>query len=136
MPLSATSTFPRTLKVKDLTLADVHLCTGVPMPLLEGYEQGRFKPAAQEREVLTGFGHVLDSYPTPVSLALYLDKRRFQLLRTIMPHADIDHLLTFKNYEDYRSALHELCVTYHDKFEIALAAYIKKVNHYDPAGRE
>ena len=130
-----TSTFPPVIRKLNLSLEDIHLCTAIPLDLLEGYEQGRFKPAPREHDVLNRFAAVLDSYPTPLTLALFLDRRRFRLLRTVIPRAEIERTLENGVYADYHRALCELCEVHAEAFEKAIAADVKKAKHYDPASR-
>jgi hypothetical protein len=118
-----------------LSLEDLHLCTGISLSLLEGYDQGLYKPTSRERERLTQFGSALESYPTPLFMALYLDRRRLRLLREIMPHGEAERLSETRTYEAYHSALCEACASHAEELEQVIVADARK-NGYDPAGHE
>jgi hypothetical protein len=133
MAISAASTFPPALKRAKLTVEEIHLCTGISMDLLEGYEQRRFKPGPREGKTLDNFSQHVPELRTPLMVSMYMDRARFRLLRTVVPRAEINRLLGTSSYEDYRRGLLELCETHAEQLEKAILAAARKRGYVPPA---
>jgi len=134
MPFSVSSTVPPAISRSGIELDELHLLTAIPTSLLEGYAAGRYRPCEAERLIMTEIGRIVDRM-SPMSLALYMDKIRFRVLRKIITKAAVDDLLSNRDYGDYHAALLSLMEFHKDEVEQVISK-MALANGYDPAKRK
>ena len=134
MPFSASPKHPPSISRSGLRPEELHLLTGIPTSLLEGFAAGLYRPCTEERIILTDIGRILD-HQLPTFCSLYMDKVRFRILRRIKTKAAVDDLLSNRDYGDYHAALLSLMEFHKDEVEQVISK-MALANGYDPAKRK
>lgn len=98
--------------LKDLEIRELFLLTGIPLHLLEGFSNGKFKPNSNDRETLTKASLRFYQF-TPRDKRNFLNRTKYRALKKFISISEKEEL--FNDLEHYSKNLDQLIGKYWDR---------------------
>lgn len=106
--------------IQDLTIREIFLFTRIPLYLLEGFINGKFKPNRSDREKLT-----IVSLPfykwNDLERKAFIQRKKYRAIRGFLSLAEKEELFNRPERDKYNQKLDELVEKYWDQILVAEA---------------
>jgi len=109
--------------LKNLPCKELFILTGgqIPLHILQGFIEGRFKPNRQHREILTKLGNKLLRWIESGLKQDYIDRKKYRLLQSLISIVEKDDILSRPENITYTEKLDEYINKYWDQVILAIA---------------
>jgi hypothetical protein len=118
-PTSKENTLPP--PIQDLNPREIFLFTGIPLHLIDGFINGRFKPCQSDREKLTKLGNRLYRWIEIGMKRDFIDREKYRRVKPFLSLAEKEDLFDKPGKDGYREKLDGYIQKYWDRIVIAIA---------------
>lgn len=104
--------------LQSLSLKEIFLLTGIPLHLLQGFKEGKFKPNYIHREKLSNISRPFYKW-NEFERKAFIQRKKYRVVRDFISWAEKDELLN--QPQKYAQRLDKLVDKYWDRIIVAVA---------------
>jgi len=106
--------------IQDLTAVEVFLFTRISLHLIQGFIEGKFKPARHDRENLSTFANKFYRW-NEVEKQAFVERKKYREVRKFLSLAEKDELFSQQSKNEYNRKLDKFVDKYFDQIIQAAA---------------